>query len=86
VKATEVGVLDQVFATNQHVAGKVIGVRDLKGAVRYLDHGNLPFGTEILEFHREKISERESNRGGVVDYDTVVQDLFAISTGTLVQH
>ncbi len=86
VKATEVGVLDQVFATNQHVAGKVIGVRDLKGAVRYLDHGSLPFGTEILEFHREKISERESNRGGVVDYDTVVQDLFAISTGTLVQH
>lgn len=84
LRAADTGVMDQVFATNQNVAGKVIGVRDAKGAVRYLDHGNLPFGAEILEFHKGKIAERESSRDAAVDYDTVVQDLFAISAGELV--
>ena len=84
IQAADAGVLDQVFATNQNVAGKVIGVRDARGAVRYLDHGNLPFGAEILEFHKSKIAERESGRDAPVDYDTVVQDLFSISAGELV--
>jgi len=40
-----------------------MGVRDAEGAVRYLSHGNLPFTKEILEFHKEKIAEREKAQG-----------------------
>ena len=43
IRGVESGVLDQPFATTQYVAGRVMGVRDNEGAVRYLDHGNIPF-------------------------------------------
>ena len=83
VRAIEAGVLDEPFASSQYVARKAIGVRDAGGAIRYLDHGNLPFSGEILEFHREKIAEREKKQGRKVDYDTVVSDIVAISKGAL---
>ncbi len=82
-RAIQAGVLDQPFATSQYVARKAIGVRDAEGTVRYLSHGNLPFDKEIIEFHGEKIAEREKKQGRKVDYDTVVSDIFAISQGTL---
>jgi methylaspartate mutase epsilon subunit len=84
IEAVGVGVLDQVFPTNRHVAGRVIGVRDNHGAVRYLDHGGLPFDSDVLEFNRSRIAEREESQGATVDYDTVVEDLFTIGRGTLV--
>ena len=84
IKAFELGVLDQVFPTNRHVAGKVLGIRDSEGAVRYFDHGNLPFNNEILEFHREKIADREKLQGKKVDYNSMIDDIFSISKGSLV--
>ena len=84
IKAFKLGVLDQVFPTNRHVAGKVSGIRDSEGAVRYFDHGNLPFTNEILEFHREKIADREKLQGKKVDYDLMIDDIFSISKGSLV--
>jgi methylaspartate mutase epsilon subunit len=84
VRAYELGVLDQVFPTSRHVEGKVFGVRDSEGAVRYLDHGSLPFTKEILEFNRQKIAEREKFHGKKVDYESVVDDLFAVSKGALI--
>jgi methylaspartate mutase epsilon subunit len=61
-----------------------MGVRDNEGAVRYLDHGNIPFAREIVEFHRERIAEREKVQGRKVDYKTVINDIYAISRGSLV--
>lgn len=84
VRAVESGVLDNPFATTQYVAGKIMGVRDNEGAVRYMAHGNLPFTKEIVEFHKEKIAEREKAQGRKVDYGTVVNDLFSMSAGSLV--
>ena len=43
LRSIQAGVLDIPWAPNQSVAGKVIPVRDASGAVRYLDHANLPF-------------------------------------------
>jgi methylaspartate mutase epsilon subunit len=83
VRAVEAGVLDQPFAASQLTARRVMGVRDAEGAVRYLSHGNLPFTKEILEFHKEKIAEREKVQGKEVDYDTVVSDIVALSRGSL---
>jgi len=83
-KAIEVGVLDNPFAANRAAVGKVLGVKDNKGAIRYYDTGNLPFSKEIVDYHKEKIAERESKRGIKVGYDTIIDDLFAVSRGYLV--
>lgn len=84
MRAIEAGVLDNPFATTQYVAGRIMGVRDNEGAVRYLDCGNLPFTREIVDFNRSKIAAREKAQGKKVDYGSVVHDLFSISTGSLV--
>ncbi|MDA8235058.1 MAG: methylaspartate mutase subunit E [Clostridia bacterium] len=84
VKAVEAGVLDSPFSINIHAKDQVLGVRDLKGACRYLDFGNLPIPEEIKEFHREKIAEREKAEGRKLDYHASLEDFWAISKGQLI--
>lgn len=84
IKAVEQGVLDVSFATNQYLAKKVMGVRDSQGAVRYFDSGNVPLKKESLEYHRAKLAERENARGRKLDYQTIIDDVCAISRGGLV--
>ena len=83
VRAVEAGVLDHPYGTSQFLARKTVGVRDAQGAIRFLNAGNLPFDKEILDFHREKIAEREKAQGRRMDYDSVVEDLVSISKGHL---
>jgi methylaspartate mutase epsilon subunit len=79
LRALQAGVLDIPWAPNEYVAGKVIPVRDASGAVRYLDHAGLPFGSEVLEYHREKLREREKRDGRKVDYGAAIFDVTEIS-------
>ena len=83
-RAIETGVLDNPFAANRAAAGKVLGVKDSDGAIRYLITGNLPFSKEIINYHKEKIIQREIKQGIKVGYDTLVSDLYAVSKGYLV--
>jgi methylaspartate mutase epsilon subunit len=83
-KAVELGIVDEAFATTRFAKGRVMAARDNQGAFRYLDPGNLPFNKEILDFHREKLAEREKTQGHKIDYKNVVDDLLSISKGTLV--
>lgn len=83
VRAVEAGVLDQSYSTSQFVKGAVMGIKDAHGAARFMDHGNLPFSREIIEFHREKIAEREGKIGRKVSYDVLVKDITAIGEGSL---
>ena len=83
-RAIETGVLDNPFAANRAAAGKVLGVKDSEGAIRYFNTGNLPFSNEIIDYHKEKITQREKTQGIKVGYDTLVSDLYAISKGYLV--
>ena len=83
-KAIESGVLDSPFAANRAAKGKVMGVKDSEGAIRYFDVGNLPFSKEIVDYHKEKIAQREIKQGKKVGYDTLVDDIYAISKGYLV--
>ena len=83
-KAIEAGILDNPFAANRAAAGKVLGVKDAEGAIRYFETGNLPFSKDIIDYHREKIAEREKKQGKKVGYDTLVDDLYAVSKGYLV--
>ena len=84
VKAVEAGVLDSPWSSNIHVKDNVLGVRDARGACRYLEFGNLPIPEEIKEFHREKVAEREKVEGKKVDYHTAVRDLWCFSKGKIV--
>jgi len=83
-KALKAGVLDSPWSSNMHVKDQVLGVRDVRGACRYLEFGNLPFSKEIKDFHREKIAEREKAEGKKIDYHTAVKDLWSFSKGKLV--
>ena len=42
IKAVESGVLDSPWSPNVNVKDKVLGVRDARGACRYLEFGNCP--------------------------------------------
>lgn len=84
IKAVKSGLLTTPFATNLAFPTRVMSVKDAEGAVRYLNHGDLPFDKEIVEFHKGRIAEREAKRGKKVDYETLVSDLMAVSKGMLV--
>ena len=79
LRSLQAGVLDIPWAPNGHVAGKVIPVRDGAGAIRYLESAGLPFGPEILDYNREKIRERERQKGRAVDYEDSILDVTEIS-------
>jgi methylaspartate mutase epsilon subunit len=84
IKGIESGILDSPWSSNLHVKDEVLGVRDIRGACRYLDFGHLPIPDEIREFHREKVAEREKAQGKKVDYHTAVYDLWCFSKGKIV--
>lgn len=83
-KAIAAGILDNPFAANRAAAGKVLGVKDSEGAMRYFDTGNLPFTKEIIDYHKEKIARREKVQGIKVGFDTIISDIYSVSKGYLV--
>jgi methylaspartate mutase epsilon subunit len=83
-KAFDGGFMDSPFSSNVHTKGLALGVRDLKGACRYLDVGNLPIPEEAKAYNREKIGEREKAEGKKLDYHTVVQEFWSFSKAKLV--
>ncbi|HTY63801.1 MAG TPA: hypothetical protein VMG30_16250 [Acidobacteriota bacterium] len=84
IKCVEEGFLDSSFSPNKQVRDKVMGIKDCRGAIRYLDFGNLPLPEEVKKFHREKVAEREKTEGRKMDYEAVVQDFWAFSKGRLI--
>jgi methylaspartate mutase epsilon subunit len=83
IKAVEAGVLDSPFPANINVKDNVMGVRDLKGACRFLEFGNLPMPEDVKEFHRAKVAEREADEGIKMDYNVSLKDFWAFSKGTI---
>jgi len=84
VKAVEAGVLDSPFSVNIHVRDQVLGARDLQGACRYIEYGNLPIPKEVRQYNDEKVRERELKEGRKIDYNVSIEDFWAISKGMLV--
>jgi methylaspartate mutase epsilon subunit len=84
VRGVEAGIIDSAFSPNKNVRDLVTGVKDVRGAVRYKDFGNLPLPQECKQFHQEKIAEREKIEGRQMDYDVIVKDFWAFSRGELI--
>lgn len=84
VRAFETGVIDIPFAPSRYNAGKVLPARDNNGAVRFLSAGNLPFGEDLLSFHRDCLEKRGKAENREVSFQMVIDDIYAIGKGHLV--
>ncbi|MDR2771620.1 MAG: methylaspartate mutase subunit S, partial [Clostridiales Family XIII bacterium] len=84
VKALEAGVLDSPFSINVNVRDLCMGARDLQGACRYIDFGNLPLPEEVKNYNNEKIREREKAEGRKLGYRTSLADFWTLSRGCLI--
>jgi len=79
----QTGILDIPFAPSRYNAGKILPARDSQGAVRFLDHGNLPFSREIIEYHQSRIAERGKMEGRDPSFQMVIDDIYSIGKGRL---
>lgn len=84
VRAFQAGTLDIPFAPSKHTAAKMLPARDNDGAIRILNAGALPLTQELLDFNKEKIEERARFEKRDASFQMVIDDVYAISKGTLV--
>jgi len=84
VKALEAGALDSPFSINVNVRDLCMGARDLQGACRYIEYGNLPIPDEVRKYNDEKVREREKLEGRKLGYKTSLADFWTLSHGCLV--
>lgn len=84
IRAFKSGVLDIPFAPSVHTLGKLLPARDNHGAIRILNPGKLPFTPELLEFNNKKIEERAKYEKREKSFQMVIDDVYAISKGTLI--
>ena len=70
----EAGVLDTMFSPYRKLRGKVKVVRDYRGALRYLDYGDVPLPREVADYHRAKIRERETKEGTQADISWIIRE------------
>jgi methylaspartate mutase epsilon subunit len=75
IRAFEAGVLDEPAAPSKVAHGDVVVVRDAKGAVRFLDPGNVPIPPQARKLERERLEKREHDKGRALGYEDVVADL-----------
>lgn len=73
LRALEAGILDFPFSPSRYCRGKLLVARDTWGAVRVLEPGNLPISKEMLEYDREKLTERR--KSVAKDYQMIVEDV-----------
>jgi methylaspartate mutase epsilon subunit len=84
VRGIEAGVLEIPFSPSRFCAGKIMPMRDAEGAVRLWDFGNLPYSKEVKDYHAKWIGRRERSERRDAGYAMLVDDVTAISLGTLV--
>ena len=84
VRAFEAGVIDVPFAPSKYNAGKLLPARDIDGAVRLLNVGDVPFSQSLLYFHRAKMEERAKRENREVSFQMVIDDIYAIGNGYLI--
>ncbi len=84
VAAFDAGVIDIPFAPSRYNAGKLMPARDNQGAVRLLFSGNVPLNDDLIAFHKQKLEERAAYEKRPVNFQMVVDDVYAIGKGFLV--
>ena len=78
IKAIEEGVLDIPWSPNIYNKNKVMGIRDVDGAVRFLDFGNLPLDGRTKDFHMQKVNARKDLERDASVFSLLEKDLSRI--------
>jgi len=84
IEAFKRGYIDIPFAPSIYNRGQVVTARDVEGAVRFLDPGNLQLAKEEIEFHEHLIQERRRTEGLLnkgQDYLIVERDVLRVPRG-----
>jgi len=84
VRGFKNGILDIPFAPSKYNAGKIMPARDNNGAIRYMDFGNLPISKKIQKIHKNLLEERGKYEKRKVDFNMVIDDIYAVSKGKLI--
>lgn len=63
IQAFHKGYIDIPFSPSIYNKGMAMTARDLTGAIRFIDKGNLQFGKDLQEFHADKMQERRTAEG-----------------------
>ncbi|MGL4861130.1 MAG: methylaspartate mutase subunit E [Enterobacteriaceae bacterium] len=84
VRAFEAGVLDVPFAPALCNAGKVMPIRDNRGAIRVFDIGSVPLPDDIQAMHHDFIHERAREEGRKPSFQMVIDDINAVSNSQLI--
>ncbi len=84
MRAIQAGVIDVPFAPSRLTAGRMMPARDNRGAIRFLDHGDIPFTKDIIDFHKEEMNKRAKYERRNVCHQMVIDDIYAISKGRIV--
>lgn len=79
VRGFKAGVIDVPWSPNLEVANRVMPARDINGAIRYYDHGDLPLPKNVLEYHREKLMERTRKQNREFDINLAIDDVYEMS-------
>lgn len=74
-RAIDTGVYEFPYSVNQSNCGKMLVCRDARGAVRYLDTGNLPLDERTKRWHRDRLQSRLETVAD--DYELVIEDIRA---------
>lgn len=75
INAFEAGVLDEPAAPSKVAHGDVLVIRDAKGAVRFLDPGNIPIPAEARRMERERLEQRVAVKQAPLGYEDTVADI-----------
>ena len=78
IMAIEQGVIDIPWSPNIYNNNRVICVRDVDGAVRFYEFGNLPFSESIKAFHHEKVHKRKAMERDSSIFSLLEKDLSRI--------
>ncbi len=84
IRGFEAGIIDVPFAPSQYNKGLVLPARDNQGAIRFLEVGNLPFDDDIKAFHHEQLAIRAKHEQRPVDFQMVIDDIYAVGKGQMI--
>lgn len=82
VVALRRGYLDVPFSPSRWNAGRAVAIRDLAGAVRFADPGDIPLPAHVAEIHRRLVAARLRERPGSAAAELLAEDVLAAAEGT----
>jgi methylaspartate mutase epsilon subunit len=78
IKAIENGIIDIPWSPSIYNMNKVTSVRDVDGAIRFYDFGNMPFSQEVKSFHLDKVNIRKDMERDPSIFSLIEKDLTRI--------